>query len=318
MNRIDYKVKQDATEIWEITNNALTSHPFHIHDVSFKILSKSDGPIQDYEKGWKDVILIRKGATVRFIAKFEDYADSTHPYMYHCHVSFHEDEGMMGQFVVTPPVATVPSLRISDNKQSEGNYGTTQMNFSVTLSSPSSQTVTVNYKTKNATSIAPGDYTAANGIISFAPGETIKTIGITINGDLVAESNETFKITLSNPVNATLSDATGKGSILNDDAPSVMANNNLIAATDENMIKIFPNPVTDGYLNITINGLYNSALQLTASDVSGKVVKTQVLPAKPVNMKIDISSFIPGVYFIVISDGKSYIQKEKIEVIGKF
>ncbi|CAN5555335.1 hypothetical protein BH10BAC2_BH10BAC2_49910 [soil metagenome] len=317
MNRIDYKIKQDATEIWEITNNALTSHPFHIHDVSFKILSKSDGAIQDYEKGWKDVVLIRKGATVRFIAKFEEYADSTHPYMYHCHVSFHEDEGMMGQFVVTPPVATVPSLRISDNKQSEGNYGTTQMTFSVTLSSPSTQTVTVSYKTKNATGIAPGDYVAANGVISFAPGETIKTIGITINGDLTPESNETFKITLSNAVNATLADATGKGTISNDDASSVVANNNLIAANNNNIIKIFPNPVTNGNLNITVNGLYNSALQLTVSDVSGKVIKTQLLPAKAGNTKVDISALKTGVYFIVISDGRLYVQKEKIEVIRR-
>ena len=70
INRIDYKVKQDATETWEITNNTGIAHPFHIHDVSFKILSKSNEQVPAYEKGWKDVVFIRSGATVRFIAKF--------------------------------------------------------------------------------------------------------------------------------------------------------------------------------------------------------------------------------------------------------
>ena len=47
------------------------------------------------------MVLVKAQETVRFIAKFEDYADSQHPFMYHCHIALHEDEGMMGQFVVT-------------------------------------------------------------------------------------------------------------------------------------------------------------------------------------------------------------------------
>jgi blue copper oxidase len=103
MDNVDYKVRKGAVEIWQITNNSNISHPFHIHDVSFKILNRSDGPVAAYEKGWKDVVLVRRGTTVRFIAKFADYADSVHPYMFHCHITMHEDAGMMGQFVVMPP-----------------------------------------------------------------------------------------------------------------------------------------------------------------------------------------------------------------------
>lgn len=316
MNRIDYKVKQDATEIWEITNSALTSHPFHIHDVSFKILSKSNGPVADYEKGWKDVILIRKGTTVRFIAKFNDYADSTHPYMYHCHVSFHEDEGMMGQFVVTPPAATLPSLVISDSRLAEGNTGTKQMNFTVTLSSPSTQTVTVKYTTKNATAIAPADYVTSTGTISFAPGQMTKTIGVMIVGDATAETNESFKVILSNAVNATLADAIGKGTILNDDAATLSLSNNIESANKEiNGIKIFPNPVTNGVLHIALNQLYKSNLQLFLSDASGSIMKTQTITATGGSINVNVADLKSGIYFLSFSDGKENVYKQKIEIL---
>jgi len=316
MNRIDYKVKQDATEIWEITNNALTSHPFHIHDVSFKILSKSTGAIPNYEKGWKDVVLVRKGETVRFIAKFSDYADSTHPYMYHCHVSFHEDEGMMGQFVVTPPVATLPSITISDNKMKEGNSGTTQMNFTVLLSSPATQTTTVNYKTKNVSAIASSDYVAASGAVTFTVGESAKTISIVINGDTNVESNETFKISLSNPVNATIADATGKGTIQNDDAALFEASSNIVTLDKTSAaIKVYPNPVTNGVLNISIAPLYKNNLKLFLNDASGRIMKTKQIPINTGTIKLDISDLKNGIYFLSFSDGKEYVYKQNIEVL---
>ena len=54
-----------------------------------------------YESGWKDNVYLIRGVSVSFVAKFDDFADAIHPYMYHCHFSGHEDGGMMGQFVVT-------------------------------------------------------------------------------------------------------------------------------------------------------------------------------------------------------------------------
>ena len=52
------------------------------------------------------MVYVHANTVVKFIAKFEDYADATHPYMFHCHIPLHEDEGMMGQFVVTGSSAT--------------------------------------------------------------------------------------------------------------------------------------------------------------------------------------------------------------------
>ncbi len=98
---INKTVTLNNTEEWTVTNNNVFGHSFHIHDVQFKLISRSSGPLAAYEQGWKDTYYLRVNETVSFVAKFTDYADPTHPFMYHCHISPHEDGGMMGQFVVT-------------------------------------------------------------------------------------------------------------------------------------------------------------------------------------------------------------------------
>ena len=112
MNYNDYTVPLDNTEIWEINNSGNFGHPFHIHDVEFNILTVNGVSPDAAQAGWKDVVFVPSRSIVRFIAKFDDYADITHPFMYHCHISLHEDEGMMGQFVVgstaiSPTVSTL-------------------------------------------------------------------------------------------------------------------------------------------------------------------------------------------------------------------
>ena len=84
-----------------ITNNSGLAHPFHIHDIQFYILDRNGSPPPPNEQGLKDVVLVEANETVRFITKFEDFADAEVPYMYHCHILEHEDRGMMGQFTVT-------------------------------------------------------------------------------------------------------------------------------------------------------------------------------------------------------------------------
>lgn len=115
LNTIDYTVPLNNTEIWQLTSNSIFAHPFHIHDVEFYILTRNGIAPPDYEKGWKDVVLVKGGETVRFIAKFDDYADLQHPFMFHCHIALHEDEGMMGQFVVGPTTTGVQDLSPSNS-----------------------------------------------------------------------------------------------------------------------------------------------------------------------------------------------------------
>jgi bilirubin oxidase len=78
----------------------MVAHPFHIHDVQFYIIERSGQPAGPEDQGRKDVVLIPSGDSVMFITKFEDFADDMMPYMYHCHILMHEDDGMMGQFIV--------------------------------------------------------------------------------------------------------------------------------------------------------------------------------------------------------------------------
>ena len=108
LNTINKTVNLNAIEKWTVINNNIFSHSFHIHDVEFKIVARNGvaTAVGSHESGWKDTYYLPKGENVTFVAKFDDYADATHPFMYHCHFSNHEDGGMMGQFVVTTTTAT--------------------------------------------------------------------------------------------------------------------------------------------------------------------------------------------------------------------
>ena len=106
MDVINEIIPLNNTEIWSILNDSPIAHPFHIHDVQFFILDRNGVAPSTEESGRKDVILIKAEETIRFITKFEDFADDEVPYMYHCHMLVHEDAGMMGQFIVvdnSPP-----------------------------------------------------------------------------------------------------------------------------------------------------------------------------------------------------------------------
>ncbi|NEO79793.1 MAG: hypothetical protein F6J99_27555 [Moorea sp. SIO4G3] len=87
--------------------------------------------------------------------------------------------------------------------------------FTITLSPPSDNTVTVDYQTQDGTAEAPGDYTATSGSLQFDPGETTKEIRVPVNSDdVVDENNETFTLVLSNAVNADIADPVGVGTII--------------------------------------------------------------------------------------------------------
>jgi len=113
----------------------------------------------------------------------------------------------------------LPSLSINDVTVVEGNAGTTNAVFTVTLSAASGQTVTVNYATADGTATQPADYTSTSGTLTFTPGQTTQTITVPVVGEVVPEANETFFVNLSGATNATISDNQGVGTITNDDVP---------------------------------------------------------------------------------------------------
>ncbi len=100
MDRIDEVVRVGTDEIWEVINRSPMPHPFHVHDVQFRILDRDGRPPDGIDSGLKDTVLVPPMGRVRLLLSFRDYVDPERPYMYHCHILEHEDAGMMGQFVV--------------------------------------------------------------------------------------------------------------------------------------------------------------------------------------------------------------------------
>ena len=100
MSRIDFQVKRNSTEIWEVRNDSPMAHPFHVHNVQFHILDINGKKPTQIEAGLKDTVLVQRGEVVRIVMSFPEYSDTKIPYMYHCHILEHEDQGMMGQFTV--------------------------------------------------------------------------------------------------------------------------------------------------------------------------------------------------------------------------
>jgi hypothetical protein len=113
-----------------------------------------------------------------------------------------------------PPSST---LSIADGSVREGNKGTTWLNLTVTLSGFADDAVMVDYTTADGTALARSDYTATSGTLTFQPGETSRTISVSIKGDRKREPNETFSVQLLNAVGATISDGVATATILNDD-----------------------------------------------------------------------------------------------------
>ncbi|MEY2404608.1 MAG: hypothetical protein QOD38_2159 [Acidimicrobiaceae bacterium] len=116
-----------------------------------------------------------------------------------------------------------PKISVTDTSVTEGNAGTAMATFTVTLSAPSTQVVTVNYAAKSNSAWAPGDFVAGNGKVTFNPGETAKPVVVSVNGDTLFESNEKFTLSLSGAVGATMFDTLGYATIVNDDAKPMLS-----------------------------------------------------------------------------------------------
>ncbi len=123
--------------------------------------------------------------------------------------------------VVRDLLSPGPVVSIDDVEVTEGNSGTTDMVFTVSLSESSSEVVTVDYLSTDETAEAGSDYIAAAGTVSFDVGTTTQTITVQVQGDVGKEEDETFLLRLVGCTYATIGDAEGLGSISEDDWPSV-------------------------------------------------------------------------------------------------
>lgn len=103
MDRIDVVAELGTSEIWTVRNAMTLPHNFHIHGPQFRILSIDGAAPPAALAGFKDTVYLEPNVAYRLLVSFDDFADPTTPFMFHCHLLQHEDEGMMGQFVVVEP-----------------------------------------------------------------------------------------------------------------------------------------------------------------------------------------------------------------------
>lgn len=123
------------------------------------------------------------------------------------------------QFVENLDFGFMPffDLSINDVALLEGDSGTSNFDFTVSLTYPSEDTVEVDYTVVADTADAGSDFITTSGTLIFLPSEVEKTLSVEVVGDILYEGDETFQVILSNAVNANIADDTGIGTIIEDD-----------------------------------------------------------------------------------------------------
>jgi hypothetical protein len=188
----------------------------------------------------------------------------------------------------TAPAPTTPSLSINDASLAEGSSGTRSMVFRVSLSSASASTVAFDVSTANGTATAGSDYNAiAPTRVTFAPGVTATNVSVGILGDATPEANETFTVRLANATGAPIADASGTGTISNDDttvAPAgpglSIADASVVEGDGGSVYLTFvvtlskPSTSTVSYTVSTADGSAKAG-----SDYSARVLASQSIPA---------------------------------------
>jgi FtsP/CotA-like multicopper oxidase with cupredoxin domain len=123
MSRIETVVGAGTTELWTVRNTHNQPHNFHVHGAAFQIVP-AGATRPDPRLGWKDTVLLAAEQTVQLAIKFPPYVDPLTPYMYHCHLMWHEDVGMMAQFTVVDPeqVNSAPrTLEVDQDHRAAGH-----------------------------------------------------------------------------------------------------------------------------------------------------------------------------------------------------
>ena len=154
-----------------------------------------------------------------------------------------------------------PTISIDDPIVTEGNSGSSNATFTLTLNQASSKTITVDFATQDGTATAGSDFTAVpNTTLTFNPGDITKTISVNVTGDTTDEDNETFFLNLSNPTNAALPDTQGQATITDDDAAPTISVANVT--------------VTEGD-----SGTSTAVFTVTLSHASSKIITVNVQTA---------------------------------------
>lgn len=273
MDIINFEVPENNIEIWEITNQSPIGHPFHLHGFPFYVLDINGNPPPPNLQGRKDVIHIPAGlGTVRFITKFENFTHDSLPYMYHCHMLFHEEDGMMGQFLVKAPCA----LAITNQPQNVTALLGTNAQFTVQVNDPNAPLqwqTDIGFGFQNLTNA--GQYSG------------VTTNTLTISNVTLSNNNQIFRCLVGTGFCA--------------DTTNVVTLNitqtSISESALENEIYIYPNPAKD-FINVNANKNINSTYTLT-NFLGKEIMKGEFKSDKN---KLDISTLSNGIYYLKIEE----------------
>ena len=164
---------------------------------------------------------------------------------YHFRVLSRDAAGNLATGADSTFTTAAPALSVNDVTVTEGDAGTVNATFTVSLSAPSSLPVTVSFTTADGTALAGSDYTETSDTLTFDPGQTARAVDVPVRGDLLYEYDEAFGLALTSPAGATLSDASGSCTIRNNDAAPALSVNDVT--------------VTEGYAG-TVNATFAVSL----------------------------------------------------------
>jgi CSLREA domain-containing protein len=165
----------------------------------------------------------------------------------------------------------LPALLINDVSMPEGDAGQkASAAFNVTLNSASGKQVSVGYTVNSGTATAGEDFIQHQGILTFPPGVSTQILKVSILGDDLKEGNETYTITLANPSNASLGDASGVGTIQDDDIPAITINDAIAVEGDSGTTTLFFTVLLSkpSIGQITVNFITSPGTALAGSDYS--------------------------------------------------
>ncbi len=168
-----------------------------------------------------------------------------------------------------------PAISINNVSVNEGNSGTRNAIFTVGLSAPSGKPITVTYATEDGSATGGTDYTAKSGTLMFPEGSTSLSVSVIVNGDSVGEADETFFVRLTNPLNATLGDDEGVGTIVNDESSVQFSSLNTAVGENAGAAMIVVTLTGTSNFEITVNYATSDTAGLTNCSVINGVASSR-------------------------------------------
>ncbi len=203
-----------------------------------------------------------------------------------------------------------PSVSIADAAPvTEGNSGTVNANFPVTLSTASPQAITLNYTVANGTATAPGDFNNTPGSITIPAGSTTGTITVPVVGDLIDESNETFSVTITvapatgaaagEPAAATVARGTAIGTIIDDDSANFIVTPTTLTTSENGTSATFT-------VSLTSQPTADVVIPITSGDTTEGTVSPSTLLFTASNFSSPRTVTVTGVNDSVVDGSVTY------------